>query len=77
MDDKEIYKEFGLTDEMIENISTNKEIEKLADNFYGSFNYKICITGCLYRDCEFYNENAFSGYCSNPGECKINKEPKK
>lgn len=76
MDSKEIYKEFGLTDEMIEYISNNKEIEKQADIFFKRSNYKICIAGCLYRDCEFYNENAFGGYCSNPGKCKINKEPK-
>ena len=25
---------------------------------------------CLYRECKFYNENAFGGYCSNPKKCK-------
>lgn len=72
MNEKEIYKEFGLTDEMIEDISKNKEIKKQADIFFNSFNCKICIAACLNRGCEFYNENAFDGYCSNPEECKYN-----
>ena len=29
---------------------------------------------CLYRECKFYNENAFGGYCSNPKKC--NKKDK-
>lgn len=35
---------------------------------------KKCSIGCLYRNCKFYNENAFGGYCSNPEKCKFSYE---
>lgn len=32
---------------------------------------RICAKNCLLRECVFYNENAFGGYCSSGNECEV------